>query len=181
MTQLDMVLVKYYFTQQEAGYYAAASILGKAVLFLPGGIVMALYPMVAENHARGQTSAHLLAQALGLTVSLCVFGAAFYWFFGEGVVILLYGASYQESGPLLKYFGLAILPMAVVLVVVHFLIAKGRVIFAYLFLPVAPLQMAAIHWFHDSLFSIITVIGVSGMATMCIGVGFLWREFQDTK
>ncbi len=54
MTQIDMVLVKYYFSEQEVGIYAAASILGKAVMYLPGGIAMALFPMVAENHASGK-------------------------------------------------------------------------------------------------------------------------------
>src|SRR3989344_2980613 len=81
MTQLDMVLVNYYFPAHEAGLYAAASILGKAVMYLPGGIAAALFPMVAENHARRRSSAHLLLQAVGLTAVLSGAGAVFYFLF----------------------------------------------------------------------------------------------------
>ena len=37
MTQADMVLVNYHFSSEIAGEYAAASILGKAVLYLRVG------------------------------------------------------------------------------------------------------------------------------------------------
>ncbi len=80
MTQLDMVLVNHYFPAHEAGLYAAASILGKAVMYLPGGIALALFPMVAENHVRNQSSAHLLIQAVGLTAILCGVGSSFLFY-----------------------------------------------------------------------------------------------------
>ena len=178
MTQLDIVLVNYYFPAHEAGLYAAASILGKAVMYLPGGIAMALFPMVAENHARSQGSAHLLLQALGLTTLLSGAGAVFYFLFGEGIVAFLYGEHYRGAGEVLKFYGFAILPMALVLVVEHFLIAKGRVLFAYLFLFTAPLQLIAVYFFHDSLQMVVAVMGVSGLTLALLGYGLLWRAFK---
>lgn len=178
MTQIDMVLVNYYFPQHEAGLYAAASILGKAVMYLPGGIVLALFPMVAENHARKEASAHLLLQAVMLTLLLCGAGAIFYFVFGEKIVALLYGQSYREAGEVLKYFGIAMVPMALVLVAENFLIAKGKVLFAYLFLAIAPLQLTAIYFFHESLQMIVAVIGISGLILAIIGYGLLWRAFR---
>jgi O-antigen/teichoic acid export membrane protein len=178
MTQLDMILVKYYFPPQEAGLYAAASILGKAVLYLPGGIVVALYPMTAENHARGESSVNLLVQAFVVAAALCTAGAFFYLVFGESVVTALYGERYQEAGVLLKYYGFAILPMALILVIEHFLIAKRRVLFAYLFLTVAPLQIGAIYWLHDSLLTVLAVIAVTGFTTLFVGTAFLWRGYR---
>lgn len=178
MTQLDMVLVNYYFPAHEAGLYAAASILGKAVMYLPGGIAVALFPMVAENHARNQSSAHLLLQAVGLTALLCGAGAVFYFLLGEWIVTLLYGESYRGAGEVLKYFGFAILPMALVMVAEHFLIAKGRVLFAYLFVFIAPLQLTAIYFYHASLQMVIAVMGVSGLLLALLGYGLLWRIYQ---
>jgi O-antigen/teichoic acid export membrane protein len=178
MTQLDIVLVNYYFPAHEAGLYAAASILGKAVMYLPGGIAMALFPMVAENHARSQGSAHLLLQAVGLTALLSGAGAVFYFLFGEEIVALLYGEHYRGAGAVLKFYGFVILPMALVLVAEHFLIAKGRVLFAYLFLFIAPLQFIAVHFFHDSLQMVLAVVGVSGLILTLLGYGLLWRTFE---
>ena len=178
MTQLDMVQVNYYFPAHEAGLYAAASILGKAVMYLPGGIATALFPMVAENHARDEGSAHLLLQAVGLTALLCGAGAIFYFFFGEGIITFLYGGSYQGAGEVLKFFGFAILPMALVMVAENFLIAKGRVLFAYLFVFIAPLQLAAIYFYHDSLQMVVAVVGASGLLLALVGYGLLWRAFR---
>lgn len=180
MTQLDMVLVNYYFPPHEAGLYAAASILGKAVMYLPGGIALALFPMVAENHARDQGSAHLLLSAVVLTALLCGAGAIFYFLFGEWIIAFLYGESYRGAGEVLKFFGFAILPMALVMVAEHFLIAKGRVLFAYLFVFTAPLQLAAIYFYHESLQMVVAVMGASGLVLALLGYGLLWRAFRKS-
>jgi O-antigen/teichoic acid export membrane protein len=180
MTQLDMVLVNYYFPPHEAGLYAAASILGKAVMYLPGGIAMALFPMVAENHARDESSAHLLFQSVGLTALLCGAGAIFYFLFGEWIIVLLYGESYQGAGDVLKLFGFAIFPMALVMVAVNFYIAEGRVLFAYLFVFVAPLQLTAFYFYHESLQMVVAVMGASGLILALLGYGLLWRAFRKS-
>ena len=141
---------------------------------------MALFPMVAENHARSQGSAHLLLQAVGLTTLLSSAGAVFYLLFGEEIIALLYGEHYLGAGKLLKFYGFAILPMALVLVAEHFLIAKGRVLFAYLFLFIAPLQLIAVHFFHDSMHMVLAVVGVSGLVLALLGYGLLWHAFKKT-
>ena len=178
MTQIDMVLVKYYFSEQEVGIYAAASILGKAVMYLPGGIAMALFPMVAENHASGKSSAHLMFQAVGVTALLSLTGALFYYFFADSIIVLLYGNDYKEAANVLKYFGFAILPMALIMVAEHFLIAMGRVLFTYLFMVVAPLQLIAIYYYHDTLLDIVAVLSISGIILVVSGYGLLWRTFK---
>jgi len=181
MTQVDMILVKYYFTEQDAGLYAAASILGKAVMYLPGSIAVALFPMVAENHADGKSSAHLLIQAVGITLLLCGIGAFFYYFLGDSIIILLYGSAYQEAGEILKYYGFAILPMALVMVAERYLIAMGQVLFVYLFAVIAPLQLIAIYFYHETLFDIIIILGISGSLLVIIGYGLLWRTYKNGK
>lgn len=173
MTQLDMVLVNYYFASHEAGLYAAASILGKAVMYLPGGIAMALFPMVAENRARDQSSAHLLGQSVVLTAVLCGAGAVFYFLFGEAIVVGLYGESYRDAGQVLKHFGFAILPMTLVLVAINFYIAEGRVFFAFLFVVAAPMQLLAIHLYHPSLQAVVSVLGLSGSVLAALTYGLL--------
>ena len=178
MTQIDMVLVKYYFSEQEVGIYAAASILGKAVMYLPGGIAMALFPMVAENHASGKSSAHLMFRAVGGTALLSLTGALFYYFFADSIIVLLYGNDYKEAANVLKYFGFAILPMALIMVAEHFLIAMGRVLFTYLFMVVAPLQLIAIYYYHDTLLDIVAVLSISGIILVVSGYGLLWRTFK---
>lgn len=181
MTQLDMLLVNWYFPQGQAGLYAAASVLGKAVLYMPGGLVMALYPIVAENHAKDQSSAHIMLQAVFVTAALCGMAALVYWWGGEWLIALFYGKSYAGAGELLSWYGFAILPMGLVMVAEYFLIAKGRILFAWLFLGMAPLQVFAIHLWHDQLWMVIAIMGGCGSFLVVIGYGMLWREYQGLK
>jgi len=139
---------------------------------------MALFPMVAENHASGKSSTNLIFQAVGMTASLSLIGALFYYFFADSIIVLLYGADYKEAAHVLKYFGFAILPMALIMVAEHFLIAMGRVLFAYLFMIIAPLQLIAIYYYHDTLIDIVTVLFISGIILAVSGYGLLWRAFK---
>lgn len=181
MVQMDMVLVKYYFSDQDVGIYAAASILGKAVMYLPGGIALALFPMVAENHSKGDGSKDILLQALLVTFLLCSFGALVYYFLGEEIIVLFYGEDYRAAGEVLKFFGIAILPMALIMVLENFLIAQGRVLFAYLFMVIAPLQVIAIQMYHDSLLMIVSIVGISGYVLVMIGFGLILKNYKNYK
>ena len=94
--------------------------------------------------------------------------------------MLLYGEDYRGAGEVLRYFGFAILPMGLVMVAEYFLIAKGRVLFAYLFFFMAPLQVLAIYLFHDSLQMVVAVMGASGVLLVFTGYGMLWRASRKS-
>ena len=178
MTQLDMVLVNWFFPSDQAGIYAAASVLGKAVLYLPGGLVLALYPLVAENHTRNQGSAQILVSSVLATLVACGIGALLYWMQGPWLIKFFYGAGYAGAGQLLRWYGIAILPLALVMVAEHFLIAKGKVLFAWLFLAMAPLQIGAIYLWHTELIQVLAVMGGCGAVLVLTGYGMLWYEYQ---
>jgi O-antigen/teichoic acid export membrane protein len=180
MTQLDIVLVNWYFPSELAGQYAAASILGKVILYLPGGLALALYPRVAENHASNIGSAKILLQTLAVTSVVCILAAAFYGIFGPQIIDIFYGSSYEGAGQILRWYGFAIYPLTLVMVLENFLIAKGRVIFAWLFLAAAPFQVLAIYLWHEDLNSILIILGASGVLLLISGFVFLWSDFKES-
>jgi O-antigen/teichoic acid export membrane protein len=173
--------VNHFFPAQDAGLYAAAAVLGKAVLYLPGGIALALFPMVVEQHARRQETRSLFLQALLLVGLVCTAGATFYLVAGRWLVQLLYGAQYAEAGELLRYYGFAILPMTLVMVAEYFLIAKGRILFAYIFVIIAPLQTIAVYLWHDSLVVVIGIMGGFGALLACLGLALLWPRERAAR
>ena len=170
MTQLDMVLVNYFFSASESSVYATASILGKAVLYIPGGIVLALFPLVAENQVLGKTSALLLLQGLLITALLCGGVAALYFYYSPEIIQILFGDRYHDANQILKFFGIAILPMALVMVAEIFLLAQEKVLFAYLFSIIAPIEILFIYLFHNSLLTIVLIMAVTGYLTLFIGL-----------
>lgn len=180
MTQLDIVLVNWYFPSELAGQYAAAAVLGKVILYLPGGLALALYPRVAENHASNIGSAKILFQTLAVAAAVCILAATFYGIFGPQIIDIFYGSSYEGAGQILRWYGFAIYPLTLVMVLENFLIAKGRVIFAWLFLAAAPFQVLAIYLWHEHLNSILIILGVSGVLLLISGFLFLWRDFKES-
>lgn len=173
LTQIDMVLVNRYFDAGPASQYAAASILGKAVLYLPGGLVLALFPLVAEQHARREDSREILRDASRATLVLCGAGALVYALFGPWLVRSFYGPGYAEAGRLLGWYGFAVLPTALVVVAENFLLAKGRVLFAWLFLALAPIEIAVIHVWHPDLRAVIVTVGATGLLVALAGYAIL--------
>lgn len=178
LTQVDMVLVNRYFDTGLASQYAAASILGKAVLYLPGGLVLALFPLVAEQHARRQDSRGMITQAALATLAMCGAGAVFYALCGPWLVGLLYGPAYAEAGGLLAWYGFAVLPMALVVVAENFLLAQGRTLFVWLFLVIAPIEVAVIHVWHPGLRTVIAIVAGCSTVLAVLGYAILWRSLR---
>jgi len=52
LTNMDMIMVKHYFTAAETGTYSAAVVIGRIAYFLPATIVAVLFPVVSAEHAR---------------------------------------------------------------------------------------------------------------------------------
>jgi len=113
LTQADMVLVTRYFPAHEAGIYASAAILGKAVMYIPGAIVLAMFPMVSEQHALNQSSRHVLVKSLAITLALSGAGAALFFLFSGRIMSILFGTRYAEANEVLKYYGIAMLPITI--------------------------------------------------------------------
>lgn len=177
MTQLDIILVNHFYNPRQAGVYAAAAILGKAVMHLPGAIVIAMFPMVAENDSRAQGSAHLFFNAMIFTASLCGAGALFYFLFADDIMVLFYGQKYQGAAELLRLYGLAMLPMALVMVAEHFLIAKGRVIFAYVMILGIPFVLLAAQTYHDRLIDMVYILTACGWGLALVGFGVIGAQY----
>lgn len=173
MTQLDLLLVNHYFDSQHAGVYAAAAILGKAVMYLPGAIIIAMFPMVAENESHSRSSAHLFINAIVLTVGFSGLGALLYYLFAEEIISLLYGQKYQGAAEVLKYYGFAMLPMSIIMVAEHFLIAKGRVIFGYVMMLGIPFVLYAAHIYNERLIDMVNILSIAGWGLVVAGFGVI--------
>ncbi|OGR75584.1 MAG: hypothetical protein A2X40_08155 [Elusimicrobia bacterium GWC2_65_9] len=174
LTQADMILVARYFPAHEAGMYAATAILGRSVMYVPGAFVQAMFPMVSDHHSRNRDSRHLLFKALGATLCLSGFGAALFFLFPKLIISVFFGARYAEAAPVLRCFGPAILPMAVLMVLMNYSIAKGERRFAYVMALGALLEVAFICLRHDSLLKVVFVLMAVGVFLIAVGLGGRW-------
>lgn len=169
-TQFDIILVKLIFGSDEAGAYVAASILAKTILYLPGGFVLALYPIVSERYAVGKETNLLVYITLVLTFVPCFIASLLFMIFPELIISTFYGDEYTKAAGILKFFGYSLIPLALVLVLEHFLIARRKILFAYIFIIIAPLQVLTAYFYANQLVDFVYIFGVSGLLTLIIGI-----------
>ena len=180
MTQLDMVLVNYFFNPNQAGLYAAASTLGKAILYIPGGLVIALYPIVATDKAKNKKSDNILIQATLMTFFACSILAVIYFIYGDLIVVKLYGDAYVDAGVILKWYGVAMIPLALVVVAEQYIIARGGTLFSWIFLLVAPVQVLAICNWHQELWMVLAAVGFFGTLLAISGYLILFYIYKKS-
>lgn len=178
MTQIDLVLVNRYFEPTVASQYAPAAVLGKAVLYLPAGLVTAILPIVAASDARRERSIGHVTQALAATALLCGGAALFYFITGPRLVSMLYGEKYGQAGSLLAMYGAAMVPMALAMVMQGFLFARGKALYCWAIAILAIAELSVIHAWHPSLHAVIGIVAAFNTALAVIGGILMVPEFQ---
>lgn len=104
----DVVLVKHFFSAEEAGIYSSLSVLGKIIFFASSALGAVAFPMLAERQELGKPVGKIIFASLG-TVACISFGITlFYYLFPELVVTLLFGRGFMAASGLLASFGLFI-------------------------------------------------------------------------
>ena len=103
---LDIFLVKHYFSAEQAGYYAAISLLGKIVFFGATAIGLVMFPKVSEMHLNDKKTARIIfKKALGFTLLISLLITAVYFLFSKILVSILFGAQYMTIAPFIGFFG----------------------------------------------------------------------------
>jgi O-antigen/teichoic acid export membrane protein len=176
MTQFDLVLVKHLFSPDVAGTYAVAAVFGRAVLYLPTGLIMVLFPIVAENYALNRNQTNFLWKALVYTLVLSGSGTLLYCLFPEVILGVLFPGRYIAAAPLLALYGVAMLPMALLLITMNFHIARGhRGIWLVIAVGAATEVLAILLW-HENLGQILRAVCAGGLFALLLSVWPLLRR-----
>lgn len=178
MTQFDFILARMFLPAEQASEYAAASVLAKSVLWLPVGIVVALFPMVASEAAARRSSRHLLRQ--GLLMAAVASGAlALVLAIGAGFWMrLLYGPRFDAAASYLTWLSLAYFPLAIVLVVDNHQLALHRARFIVAYTLVAVTEVAALALPGATPERLINVIVVGSLACFAWAVWIVLGQRQ---
>ena len=94
---------------------------------------------------------------------------------------LLFQNKFVNGSQFLKYYGFAILPMAMVMVAEYFLIAMGKILFSWIFFIIAPFQILGVHYFHSDASSVILIVGLCCTIVMMIGYVLLWTDIKTKR
>lgn len=178
LTYIDLIIVKHIFSSEEAGLYAAVTILGKTILYLPGAFVLALFPMVSESHALNNNTFKILDKALFYTVGISMLGVLGFFLFPELAIKILFGNKFSNAAPLLKFYGLAMMFMAIMSILISFNLARHKTGFIYSLVVGCILLIILLNIFHSSLFTVIFIIMA---VNFCLAAINLWMVYQDKR
>lgn len=168
ITNIDMVLVKHYFSPQDSGYYAVAQFIGKILFFIPGPIAMVLFPRAANLMAEEKQHHDVLRKALFFSVLLCLVCVLGYNLFPSTVLQIITGKSYPASIFLGRLFSLAMSLFGIVNVISFYLLSVNNFKFIKFLVAVAILQTLAILLFHSTLSLVLFILCASSIALFFI-------------
>lgn len=179
---VDVIIVKHKFPAFEAGIYSAAALGGKILLYLVGFISIILLPQAADRHARGEGTGRTMTTALAMFAAFSVVGLLILRLEGTLIINVMLGTKFDAAIPLLTWYGLAMVFLALTTALCSYGIATHRLAFAIPVLVCTFGTLVAIAFARTSLMQVvmILVIGTAVMAASAaaaVGVQ-AWRAQQ---
>lgn len=168
LTNLDVVAAKLSLSPDEAGYFGAEAVLGKAVIIVPQALAIVLLPRVAARRAGGGDTGRQLALAVVITLAVGGAAALLCIPLADLITRVAFGSDYLPGADLLAPLVAAstLLGLAIVLVTHHAARRDHRFVWAVG--GVAVLQVLGLVLFGDSAGAIIWVDVVAGAAVLVV-------------
>jgi O-antigen/teichoic acid export membrane protein len=176
MLAADMIFVRRYFPEKESGYYGAAGMIGRALVYFTAPLTAVMFPKLVRSAALGEKSSALML-ALGVT-ALAGGGAALVCsLFPSLPLRIVYDASFLEvSTPLVPWFVWCMLPLTLANVLLNSLMAHSRFNAVPWLVAVAAGYGVMLYLRHDNFIQVIQTIGIFGTLLLGVCAWFTWRS-----
>ncbi len=155
---LDIIMVKHYFNDINAGYYAAFSLLGRIAFFASLAIVFVLFPKVSEMHELGKANIHLLKKAMVLISIVCGVIILGYLMFPKLVVLVLFGSQYLSITKYIAVFAVIMALFSYVYLISFYNLSINRTGFVYYLTLLNIAEVLLLIKFHNSLWQVTIVL-----------------------
>jgi O-antigen/teichoic acid export membrane protein len=176
---LDSLQIKHSFSEDDAGLYAAAGLVGRVLIPLSGSLLSVMFPKIVKSKIL-QEKSHALAITLGLTVCAATGATLFLYCFPELPIRVVYGSKYLMAVPLVPSYCLCQIPLTVAVVLLYNLMGREHYASVPFLVLVAFGYHMALNRMHDSMQQVIWVMGAAGLAYLAVTVFFTWG-WKDGK
>jgi O-antigen/teichoic acid export membrane protein len=177
---IDILIVQHYFSGNDAALYSSASLLGRATFYLPWALAASMFPKVSKLIAEGKSSLELLKTTLKYSFVLCLSAAICIFIFSNLIVGWLLKGSYGLQVPgLLKIFTFALIPYALITILIYYNIAAHRIKVLWVLFAGAIMHLLLLSNFRNSLSEIVYTLAVSGII-ICAAL-FVFTFSQENR
>lgn len=161
LTSGDILLVKAYFSDSEAGLYSSAMVIGKIAMYVSTAVVAALFPMVVERHQKGEDTTPLLKKAMLYGGGISIVCAVGMIFFGRLVIQVLFAERYMESIVFLPAVCMYVVPLTFITILMNYVLAVNKVKIFDIFIVVGLIIIIGSSFFvHESVQQLMLMCGV---------------------
>lgn len=147
----DILLVKHYFSNNEAGLYSSLALIGRVVYFVAWMFVMLLLPKVIQFKKEGKNTQPILIQYvlyIALLSTVIVTGT---YVFPKTIVHLMFGDNYVAIAPLLWKYALATSIFAIANIFAYYFLSIEKYFPVVVSAVLGLTQIGLIVLFHNSL------------------------------
>ncbi len=155
---MDVLLVKHFFSSSEAGVYSTLSLLGKMLYFGAGSLIGLLVPLTARAQAQNSSGSKPFFILLSIVSFVGISIWLSYLLFPHFIVQTLLTGKGLVALPYLTRYSLGMLFLALSSCFVAYNLAKKNYLPARLVLFAALLQGILISLFHNSLGQVVNVV-----------------------
>ena len=167
----DVPLVKHLFDARSAGLYAAAALVGRAVIAAVSFVPTLVMPKATARAAAGRSPLSLLGVALGLSIGIVAVAALFAALLPRFVVTVIAGKAFGEAGALVLLYVIASGCLSLANVVAAYKMGLHRYDFVAPILVVAIAEIAVLSLWHPTLTAVVSVLA-AGHAMVLIATLF---------
>jgi O-antigen/teichoic acid export membrane protein len=164
LTNLDVIVGKLALDPDEAGRFAAAATLAKAVFLIPQAVSFVLLPRIAARSAADRDTGMILGVAVALTLVAGGLASLAIWALAEPILRITYGGEFAGSADILGAYAAASTLIGALIVVINHHVGRGRNAFIWAVAGIAVLQVVLLAAFHSSAEAIVAVDAVVGAA-----------------
>lgn len=177
LTNIDLILVKHFFTPIEAGYYSISQMVGKIILFLPLPIVTVMFPKVFVMKIKKRKTTPVLMRSLMVAGCICILAIVICQLFPELILRLITGKDYRECIPLIKLFSINMTFFSLTFILLYYQLAIDRKGFIYPLALLTLIQAVSLGIFHQTTVQVLFIIGMASL--LLFGINFYLAYFPS--
>ncbi|HWH71938.1 MAG TPA: lipid II flippase MurJ, partial [Candidatus Sulfotelmatobacter sp.] len=179
----DTLFVKAFFSKQEADFYVGAGTLSRALMWLVLPLAAVMFPRIVHSAAKAEKT-NLMGMVMLGTAVLAIVGAAGLSLLGPWIVQIVYKQNYvQVAASVLPWYASAMVPLALANVLLNNLLARpdSKLFPSLCVFGVALGYMIALTQFHDSLVTVLKILGAFNVILLAVCAWFTWGAKQPAN
>ena len=180
LSNLDIILVKKFMSESDAGLYGAYSLLSKIIFFVAGPLASVGYIFFTGKEHKKSTNL-ILAAIVFLTLIIGASATSFYFFFSHFTISMFFDDRFLSFSQFLWLGGVYGTLYSLVMLFAQYFIAKNSKI-STLALIALVFQAGGIYFFHNDLQNVMSVnILVSFVLLLVYLSAFVIQWLTDSK